>query len=53
MRTGDLVFDLANKMCGIIVSECSAMNDGWSVLYENGVCEFAFYHELELISESR
>ena len=51
MRVGDLVFDCANGMCGIIVCDNPSMNDGWSVLYENGICEFAFYHELELINE--
>jgi hypothetical protein len=39
-------------MCGIIVGDALSMNDGWSIFYEDGICGFAFDHELELINES-
>ena len=50
MSIGDLVYDCANGLHGIIVADSALNGAHWTVFYEDGQVEFAFSHELEVIN---
>ena len=56
MRVGDLVYDSANGLKGIIIGWLKIGGTGpglWEVLYEDGETDSAMENEIEVISEDR